>query len=220
MADSSTSYRVYIWRATVGMIRDNLFSGIGIGEGAWFRIYPRYAYQGVEAAPHAHNLFLQIWLELGIVGFLIFLLFLFLLFQSAFTLFRELSGSRPLKNPDISASILESRLEASEGVDRADMRRGKNQLRISAAGPLCGIFAVLVQGLTDYAWYNYRVFLMFWLIAALAACYVRSGRAQFEDPADDDSPEASDKVFLLPARGRKQRKRKTETDNGITKENV
>jgi hypothetical protein len=33
---------------------------------------------------------------------------------------------------------------------------------------LCGIFAFLVQGLTDYAWYNYRVYLFFWVMLGLA----------------------------------------------------
>lgn len=32
---------------------------------------------------------------------------------------------------------------------------------------MCGIFAVLVQGLTDYVWYNYRVYLIFWIIIGL-----------------------------------------------------
>ncbi len=219
MADSSTSYRVYIWRASVGMIRDNLLSGIGIGEGAWFRLYPRYAYQGIEAAPHSHNLYMQIWLELGIVGIAVFLVFLFLLFQSAFTLFRELSGSRPLRNPDLSASLLESRLKDPEEAGKGDMRRGKTQLRISAAGPLCGIVAVLVQGMTDYAWYNYRLFLMFWLTAALAACYIRNGRSELETPYFESSPTSSEKVLPLLARGKKTKKEKRAENDGQSKEN-
>ena len=178
MADSSTSYRVYIWRASVNMIRDYFFIGIGIGQGAWFRIYPLYSYQGVEVAPHSHNLYLQIWLELGICGLLVFVGFLFLLFQAAFTLFGQLSGGAVLKNPDISAGVLDRNLAVSGERRQFDMQRGKIQLRLSTAGPLCGIVAVLVQGMTDYAWYNYRLFLMFWLVAGLTSAYTRNGRAQ------------------------------------------
>ena len=184
MADSSTSYRVYIWRATVAMIRDNFLTGIGIGEGAWDRIYPRYSYMGIEAAPHSHNLFLQIWLETGIVGILVFLAFLFLLYQAAFTFFRRLSDGAVLRTPDISASVLAENLSASRS-RRLSIHQGRTQLRISAAGPLCGIFAVLVQGMTDYAWYNYRLFLMFWLAAGLAMAYTREGRTHMEDGWED-----------------------------------
>ncbi len=193
MADSSTSYRVYIWRAAVHMIRDHLFSGIGIGEGAWFRVYPAYAYQGVEVAPHSHNLFLQIWMETGLCGILVFLLFLFLLYQAALTFFRNLSGGALLKNPDISADLLAENLGASVGRQNS-MRHGRTQLRISTAGPLCGIIAVLVQGMTDYAWYNYRLFLMFWLVCGLASAYTRSGRAMIGDgtlPERSENPAES-----------------------------
>ncbi len=188
MADSSTSYRVYIWRAAVHMIRDHLLAGIGIGEGAWFRVYPAYAYQGVEVAPHSHNLFLQIWMETGLCGILVFLLFLFLLYQAALTFFRNLSGGALLKNPDISAGLLAENLGSSVGRQNS-MRQGRTQLRVSTAGPLCGIIAVLVQGMTDYAWYNYRLFLMFWLVCGLAAAYTRSGRAMIGDGSLPEIPE-------------------------------
>ena len=186
MADSSTSYRVYIWRAAVHMIRDHFLGGIGIGEGAWFRVYPAYAYQGIEVAPHSHNLFLQIWLECGIVGILIFLLFLFLLYQAALTFFRQLSGGALLKNPDISAGLLADNLGGSVGRQNS-MRQGRTQLRVSTAGPLCGIVAVLVQAMTDYAWYDYRLFLMFWLVCGLAAAYTRNGRAMLDTPEPTDN---------------------------------
>lgn len=200
MADSSTSYRVSIWRASAAMIRDNLLTGIGIGEGPWKIVYPRYTYMGVEAAPHSHNLFMQIWLDLGLGGIVIFLIFLFVLLQAAFTMFRQLSGDCPLINPAISpAPLRDGYGTESAGEDgrslRERMRRGKNQLRISAAGPLCGILAVLVQGLTDYSWYNNRLFLMFWLMAGLTVCYIRSGREQLDDTPFRNGPDESESVL-------------------------
>ena len=181
MADSSTSYRMYIWRASVDMIADNPFSGIGIGEGAWDRLYPLYTYMGVEAAPHSHNLYLQIWLELGVVGILAFVFFLFLLYQSAFTMFSKTGGNAALRTPDISRTALLQNLENGGSDTDTEMQRARTQLRISAAGPLCGIAAVLVQGMTDYAWYNYRLYLMFWLMCGLASAYIRSGFAMIGD---------------------------------------
>lgn len=186
LADSSTSYRVYIWRAAVNMIGDNFITGIGIGESAWNRLYPLYSYQGVESAPHSHNLFLQIWIELGIFGIVIFVAFLFMLYQSGFTFFSKLSDNSELKTPDISESILRRNLNSEEKTDiRTEMQRGKTQLRITSAGPLCGILAVLVQGMTDYAWYNYRLYLMFWLMCGLASAYIRGGRKLLGSVTDD-----------------------------------
>ena len=210
MGDSSTSYRVYIWRATINMIEDNLATGIGIGEGAWDRLYPLYSYLGVEAAPHSHNLYLQIWLEIGIVGLLMFLAFLFLLYQSGLTLFSRLAGDSELVTPDLSGSMIRQNL--SEGLSVSEeMRRSKVQLRLSTAAPLCGIFAVLVQGMTDYAWYNYRLYLMFWLICGLASAYARSGNRQIRT-SYDNTPERFSADFRMDnSASEKKRKKKSKT---------
>lgn len=79
LKDSSTSYRVYIWMGTLAMIRDFWVSGIGMGAEAFTEVYPFYSYNGI-VAPHSHNLFLQILVESGIGGILIFgLILLFFL---------------------------------------------------------------------------------------------------------------------------------------------
>ena len=46
--------------------------------------------------------------------------------------------------------------------------------RIRSACMCCGVFAVLIQGMTDYVWYNYRIFLMFWFAVGLSVAYSRS----------------------------------------------
>ncbi len=159
IADTSTSYRVNIWRGTLRMLRDYWVSGIGIGEAPWYLVYPRYSLAAIETAPHAHNLYLQILTELGVVGLALLLILLFLYFQNTFTYCRELSLARPeFPGPDAG--------------------RETTALRLEAAAPMCGIFAVLIQGLTDYSWYNYRVYLMFWLAAGLGVACIRSGRAE------------------------------------------
>ena len=89
MADSSTSYRVNIWLATLQMIRDYFFSGIGSGINVFKTIYPRYAYATIEAAPHSHSLFLQILVELGIFGLLVFLIILFFFTKQSCSALRD-----------------------------------------------------------------------------------------------------------------------------------
>lgn len=170
LGDSSTSYRVYIWKAVVRMIEDNPLFGIGVGEGAFAKVYPLYALSGIETAPHSHNLFLQICLELGLIGLVIFLALLFFFAQHMFSVIR--------KAPTAGHRI------------------------IPAAG-FCGIFGVLVQGMTDYVWYNYRVFLMFWLIIGLCCSYRGLDLQEHVDQLEGDIYHAS--VDLAPAPRAKRR---------------
>ena len=136
LTDTSTNYRVYIWRGSTKMAADYALTGIGVGEAAFDRIYPYYSFAGIEKAPHAHNLFLQLFIEVGIFGFIVFLTLLICLFQNGFSL-------------------------AKHGADK--------EIRLIGCGALCGVLAALVQGMTDYVWYNYRVFFVFWLMFGIVA---------------------------------------------------
>ena len=192
-ADSSTLYRVNIWRGAIRMIRDNILTGIGIGEGAWGKVYPDYTLPGIEQAPHSHNLFMQITVEMGIFALIVFLCVLFFSYQSGFTLFSKISRS---DNVDPSGLLAPTPAETADGV-KAKVKRADPalMLRIAVAGPLCGIFGVLVQGTTDYSWYNYRVYLMFWLVLALAVAYTKNGREFVPEQIEEDpgkTPESSE----------------------------
>lgn len=169
LADSSTSYRLNIWRGSMHMLSDNLFNGIGIGESAWFELYPRYTLPGIEAAPHSHNLFLQIALEHSIFGLIVFLAILLLLLRMSFGLFKRLA-----------------RLKDTLPTERA------SSIKLTVAGPLCGLAAVLLQGLTDYSWYNYRVYLIFWLVIGLIPALVKHERHSLDSCAASDVAEYSD----------------------------
>ena len=68
--------------------------------------------------------------------------------------------------------------------------------RVIPAAGFCGIFGVLVQGMTDYVWYNYRVFLMFWLIIGLCCSYRGLDLQEHKDQTEDDIYHAS--VDLVP----------------------
>ena len=75
LSESSISYRLYTWRGVVRMAAAHPF-GIGVGEQAFLLIYRQYAVSGTERVMHAHNLFLQIFTEQGVVGLLLFVAFL------------------------------------------------------------------------------------------------------------------------------------------------
>ena len=72
MDDSSTSYRVYIWLATLNMMKVYWLGGIGMGEAAFGEVYPLYSYNAI-IAPHSHNTFLQLTVEAGIGALLLFI---------------------------------------------------------------------------------------------------------------------------------------------------
>lgn len=72
MEDSSTSYRVYIWMGTLGLLKHYWLGGIGMGEQAFAQVYPFFSYNAI-VAPHSHNTFLQLTVEAGIGALIVFL---------------------------------------------------------------------------------------------------------------------------------------------------
>ncbi len=48
-------------------------------------------------------------------------------------------------------------------------------------GIFCGITAFLIQGLTDYVWYNYRLFLLFWMLAGLGIAHIFTAKSTVEE---------------------------------------
>lgn len=69
LTDSSLWYRVRIWQGVFRAIFDHLLWGSGPGSFPW--IYPWYQI-GTVASLHAHQLYLQIWLENGFFSLIAF----------------------------------------------------------------------------------------------------------------------------------------------------
>ncbi len=158
MADSSTYYRVISWRGVIRMLREVWIGGIGVGQAAFEQVYPVFAYAGTEAAPHAHNLILQLLTETGIFGIVIFAAIIFFFIQKSFEFIKK-----------------------AEGVDRM----------IVAAG-VSGIFAILVMGVFDHIWYNFRVFFLFWIVMALTVSFINSINKEKESIYDKSRPDSAD----------------------------
>jgi putative inorganic carbon (HCO3(-)) transporter len=144
LADTSTSYRVNIWKGTFSMLGDFWGSGVGVGQSAFSNVYPSYSLAAIERAPHSHNLFLQILTELGVGGLALFAMLLI-----AFT-----------------ASTLNYMRNSTD-----------KKMRIYCGASFCGVLAALMQGMTEYVWYNYRVFFVFWVVLGLSVAFRRCGQA-------------------------------------------
>ena len=93
MADSSTSYRVYIWMGTFAMLKDYWICGIGPGTGAFNQVYPAYAYNSISA-PHSHNLFLQIICDAGVIGIVLFAAVIYQYYKATFAALTVVKGKR------------------------------------------------------------------------------------------------------------------------------
>ena len=72
IGDSSTAYRLSIWSGTINMLKEQGLWGLGLGNTAFREIYQFYSYSAANAL-HAHNLYLQLLCEIGIVGLTVFL---------------------------------------------------------------------------------------------------------------------------------------------------
>ena len=93
VGDTSSAYRLSIWKGTLRIIEENWLTGIGIGSDAFARVYIKFAESGAEYAMHSHNMFLQITAELGVPALAVFFICIFLCTQSGLELIR-FSGSR------------------------------------------------------------------------------------------------------------------------------
>lgn len=133
--DSSTMYRLNIWKGVFNMFRENGIFGIGIGEDAFAAVFPKYALAGTQTAPHTHSLYLQIVSEMGIFALVAFLVLCFAFFSHTFAYIHRTINAKD---------------------------------RTLATGFMCAIAAFLVQGFTDYVWYNYKIYLFFWIMLGLA----------------------------------------------------
>jgi putative inorganic carbon (HCO3(-)) transporter len=142
LEDGSTSYRLQIWLATVTMLGDYWFTGIGPGEAAFNKVYPLYGYNTVTA-PHSHNLFLQVICDAGFGAFVAFMAIL---------------------------------LSVARTLGAAFARESDGRGRVYQAAAAASLAGFLVQGLTDYSFYNYRVALTFWICVGLAALTARRGK--------------------------------------------
>ncbi|MBR5590834.1 MAG: O-antigen ligase family protein, partial [Anaerotignum sp.] len=149
MNDSSSLYRMSIYSASIDIIQHYWQTGIGIG--AFNEIYPLFSLEAANAY-HSHNLFLQEFIELGIVGFSILVLLFIFFFQKLYSAMRVVP------------------------------KRFKFLL-----GAVFGGFAgLLLQGITDHLWFDYKIVLFFWCFIGLGMAAVRVGMKMNEREQEEN----------------------------------
>ena len=68
--DTSMGYRLYIWEASLKALGADPLTGGGLGTNNFFDAYRKFMVPEACVATHAHNMYLEIWLETGLFGFL------------------------------------------------------------------------------------------------------------------------------------------------------
>lgn len=97
-ADSSNTFRIYVWTGTIKMVRDYFLTGIGLGPESFAVLYPAYAHpKALVGAPHSHMVYMELIIELGILGFVSFMWFMLRLWKdSACSLLRARGATAKL----------------------------------------------------------------------------------------------------------------------------
>ncbi len=147
-AAGGAEQRLEIWSRAVYMLQDFPFTGIGMGT---FRqvanlLYPFFLAGPDAEIPHAHNLLLQIGVDLGLPGLIAWLAIFLLVCWSAWRVYRRgrTSSAPPLpRSPAPPLSAL-------------------------GAGLLASQVALIVHGLTDAATWGTRPAVLVWAIWGLA----------------------------------------------------
>lgn len=75
--DSSINYRTLIYKTVAPMFQKYWLTGVGLGSESFMKVCQNYALYTTLTPPHTHNLFLQVWIENGILGILVFLWVIF-----------------------------------------------------------------------------------------------------------------------------------------------
>lgn len=83
---SSNSFRINVWLACLKMLKDNFLLGIGPGNSAFRLAYGLYMLSGFDALA-SYNIFLEIAIEVGIFGLIVFALIFIISFIKLHYLF-------------------------------------------------------------------------------------------------------------------------------------
>jgi putative inorganic carbon (HCO3(-)) transporter len=104
--------RTEIWSRAIYMIQDFPFTGIGMGSFGEIgdKLYPFLLSSPIGSIPHAHNLFLQVAVDLGIPGLIAWLAILLIVISLAWKIYRLGTGLRNSRTSALGAGLLTSQV--------------------------------------------------------------------------------------------------------------
>lgn len=75
--DTSNAYRYILFQEGQKILSDHWLVGVGLGHRAFMSIYPKYMITNDKLPYHLHNTYLQLMVEIGVIGLLLFLWIVF-----------------------------------------------------------------------------------------------------------------------------------------------
>lgn len=108
LADTLSSRRTLIWRQALAMPPPDPWLGVGAGN---VHRYPPVQMDGFGAVKHLHNLFLDVWYEIGLLGLGLYLALL--ASQAVPALRRRDAGTTPVLLATVAAILVAAMLEQS-----------------------------------------------------------------------------------------------------------
>jgi hypothetical protein len=145
--DSSMFYRFQIWQVAAHMIRDFWFSGVGPGAAAFQLVYNKYyAVYGMPAY-HTHNLYIELLVEYGVFGTLVFLWLL--------------------------CSYIGYALKRIVWHAGRMRRTGARFAWMAGAAAMAGMSSYLFMGLTEDCWFNFKLVFLFWFLISVTVAAAR-----------------------------------------------
>ena len=78
------------------------------------------------------------------------------------------------------------------------------QMTMVVSAAIAGFLGALLHGMFDYIWYNYRVFFMFWVVAAVMCAFGEVYPKRARDPELDNSVHMEREASLDIIFGRKR----------------
>jgi O-antigen ligase len=98
--------RSQIWQANLDMIKERPLFGWGYGNYKKFREPYYQPYPAADTHAHAHNNFLQVWVDSGVVGLLAFLFLLSVVLRSGWQAYRSLPAeAEPLRSLTLGGTL-------------------------------------------------------------------------------------------------------------------
>lgn len=144
--------RIAFYKSAIQMIKDHPFIGVGIN--TFMKAYPRYKVHDVDIITadycYAHNNYLQMAGEIGLIGLGIFLWVLVALFLELRAVYLK-EGIRINKDK-------EGKIRKDKGIFVSNV----------ALGLGCGVLAFLLNGLTESSFYFSKIVVVFWFVVGLA----------------------------------------------------